>query len=92
MTMIREGKWEDGRQLHIWPDSAEYIGWVVQTAGPVNLDLEDRSVMFNNGRQRWLPTGFPMVLKALSNGMAYCYNDSEGVLRLPVQLLKPFRK
>lgn len=89
---IKSNRWLDGRQQDLWPDRIDHINWVVQTAGPVNLDLEDRTVMFNSGKTRTLPSGFPMILKSVEDGMAYCYNDHEGVIRVPVELLVPVGK
>lgn len=89
---IKDNRWVDGKQQDLWPDSVDHINWTVATAGPVNLDLEDRTVMFNAGRTRILPTGFPMVLKTIKEGMAYCYSDHEGVIRVPAELLVPVGK
>lgn len=92
MVNLRDGNWIDGKQGYLWPQDQEHINWIVKTAGPINLDLEDRTVMFNSGKTRILPSGFPMTLKALVDGMAYCYHDHEGVIKVPVQLLIPVGK
>lgn len=89
---IRENKWLDGKQLDKWPVPEEHIGWAVATAGPVDLDLEDRTPSFNDGPTRRLPTGFPMILKDITGGYAYGYNEHEGVIRLPPELLRPWSK
>lgn len=90
--MFKYGPRVDGRQLDVWPASKDYLGWVVETAGPVNLDLEDRTVMYNNGVTRLLPSGFRMILNGLENNMAFCYHNQEGVIRIPVELLRPIVK
>jgi hypothetical protein len=88
---IKSNKWVDGRQLDTWP-VAEHIGWSVVTAGTIDLDLEDRTPSYNSGRTRILPKGFPMVLKDIRDGMAYGYNEHEGVIRVPAELLQPWSK
>lgn len=89
---IKENKWRDGKQLDKWPQLEEHIGWSVETAGFVNLDLEESSTSYNNGKARLLPPRFPMILKDIRDGMAYGYNHIEGVIRIPVELLRPCSK
>ncbi len=85
---IRENKWLDGKQLDKWPVE-EHVGWTVETAGWINLDLEDQTGGYNLGPTRMLPPRFPMILKDIRGDMAYAYNDNEGVIRIPHQLLRP---
>jgi hypothetical protein len=86
---IRTNKWLDGKQGYMWPIE-KHLGWAVATAGPVDLDLEERTVMYNDGPTRLLPYGFKMVLKEIDNSdMAYLYHHNEGVIKIPAQLLEP---
>lgn len=87
---IKSKKWLDGVQYEEWPIE-KHIGWTVCTAGWVDLDLEDQSVMFNTGRQRKLAPGTPMILKAIDKGYAYTYNGN-GVMRMPIELLQPWSR
>lgn len=85
-------KWLDGRPIADYP-SRSHIGWVVYTAGWVDLDLEEVPGNFNYGSLRHLPPGFPMILKDIvGDGMAISYHHDQGVLKLPVELLQPHRK
>lgn len=74
---------------NFWPVSNQ-IGWTVQTAGRVELDLvEPRSVSYNYGQQRTLPAKTKVLLKHIDDkGRAYVYNDN-GVMMMPVELLEP---
>ena len=90
---IKSKKWLDGKNWDLWPNIAEHIGWAVVTAGPVNLELEGHTPMYNVGDLQILPTEYPMILKAIDgNGMAYCYNHDNGVMRIPATLLKPWQR
>jgi hypothetical protein len=88
---IKENKWLDGRQLDKWPIE-EHVGWSVETAGWVDLDIEDRTPMFNNGPTRRLPPHFPMILKEVKGEYAYTYNHNEGVIRVPYTILRPISR
>jgi hypothetical protein len=89
---IKTNKWLDGKQQDMWP-LAEHIGWAVVTAGPVDLEAEGHTPMWNSGRIKVLPPEYPMILKAIDkDGMAYGYHHDNGVMRMPVTLLKPWRK
>jgi hypothetical protein len=90
---MKSNKWLDGRQQDMWPNIQDHIGWVVQTAGPVDLALEGSTASWNTGRLQRLPAGFPMILKDVTpEGYAFGYHHDNGVMRMPVELLIPWRK
>lgn len=90
---IKSKKWLDGKNWDLWPNIAEHIGWTVVTAGPVDLEMEGHTPMWNSGRMKQLPAEFPMILKAIDkNGNAYGYHHENGVMRMPATLLKPWQK
>lgn len=93
MTKIKSKKWLDGKNWDMWPDPSEHIGWAVVTAGPVDLELEGSTPMYNSGSITQLPPEFPMILKAVTpDGYAYTYHHDNGVMRMPVEVLKPWQK
>lgn len=85
----RTNRWQDGYNMEMWP-IARHIGWQVQTAGMVQLDLiEPKGPGYNYGSQRVLPPKTRAVLKHIDErGRAYVYNDN-GVMMMPVELLEP---
>lgn len=85
---MKSQKWLDGKQQDQWP-IAQHIGWVVCTAGWVDLDLEPQNVQFNCGLQRLLPPGTRMILKHIEDGYAFTYNNN-GVMLMPVEVLEPW--
>ena len=87
----RTNRWVDGRNPTMWP-IYDHIGWVVQTAGVVDLDLLPRSSSFNTTSKSVLMPKTKMILKAIDDGQAYAYDNNLGVLRLPVELLEPVGK
>lgn len=89
---IKSKKWLDGKNWDLWPNIEEHIGWTVVTAGPVSLSMEGTTPMYNCGPILDLPTGYPMILKAIENGYAYGYHHENGVMRMPVEVLKPWQK
>jgi hypothetical protein len=89
--IIKDGKWVDGKEGYLWPQSDKHLNWIVETAGPVDLDLEPYESFVNDTTQRVLPAHTPMILKEVVNGYAYTYSD-HGVLKMPVELLKPWRR
>ena len=90
---MKTNKWVDGKQQDMWPNITDHIGWAVQTAGPIDLDLEQSTPMYNTGSLRTLPTGFPMILKHVTkDGFAFTYHHDNGVMRFPVELLVPWRR
>lgn len=91
-TIMKKQQWLDGKQQEYWPVETQ-IGWSVITAGWVDLDLEDQGVEFNTGRMRILPPGLPMILKHIdSDGFAYTYRDDNSVMRMPAELLEPWKR
>jgi hypothetical protein len=92
-VQIKSKKWLDGKNWDMWPSLAEHIGWTVVTAGPVDLELEGHTPMWNMGPLKQLPYEFPMILKDIDgNGNAYCYHHENGVMRMPATVLKPWQK
>lgn len=91
MQVPKSKRWLDGYNFEEWPIE-RHIGWTVATAGPVDLDLEDQNVMFNTGKTRVLPVGYPSVLKAIVRGYAYTYDINNGVMKFPVELLRPWER
>lgn len=89
---IKDNRWLDGKQFDKWPHIEDHIGWTVVTAGPIDLTLEAETPSFNSGPTKILPPDFPMILKDIRDGMAYGYHHEEGVIRVPVELLKPWSK
>lgn len=68
----------------------EHIGQFVFTVGPVDLDLEVGAPSINEGDQRELPTGYPMILRHIDeDDMAYGYHATNGLMRMPAVLLVP---
>ena len=91
MEAPKSKRWLDGVNYEQWP-IGKHVGWAVITAGWVDLDLEAQGVMFNTGRQRKLPPGTPMILKHIDeDGYAYTYSNN-GVMRMPVQVLEPWKR
>lgn len=88
MAVPRTNRWLDGKNPTMWP-THENIGWVVQTAGLVNLDdINPKSVSYNYGNQRKVPSKTKAILKHIDGeGRAYVYNDN-GVMMMPVELLE----
>lgn len=89
MDAPKSKKWLDGKQQYLWPVVA-HMGWQVETAGLVDLDeIYPKSGTYNYGPQRRLPRGTRVILKDIDEkGKAYVYNDN-GVMMMPVELLKP---
>lgn len=85
---MKSQKWLDGKQQNVWPIE-KHIGWVVCTAGWVDLDLEPQNVSYNCGPQRILPPGTRMILKHIEEGYAYTYSNN-GVMLMPVEVLEPW--
>lgn len=90
---IKSNKWLDGKNWDMWPNIYEHIGWTVVTAGPVDLEIEGHTPMWNVGDLQKLPTEYPMILKAIDKyGMAYGYNHDNGVMKMPATVLKPWQR
>jgi hypothetical protein len=89
---MKNKKWLDGKQQYYWP-IRDHIGWSVCTAGWVDLDLEPRTVMFNDRGPRRLPPGSLMILKDIDDlGYAYTYDTDHGVMRFSAELLEPWQR
>lgn len=91
MTVPRTNKWIDGHNPTMWPIES-HLGWVVQTAGIVDLDQLPRSASYNNTPLKRLMPKTKMILKHIKDGQAYTYDINLGVIRLPVELLEPVGK
>jgi hypothetical protein len=89
---VKSKKWLDGKNIPMWPEDGN-IGWVVQTAGLVDLDdIYPMSGDYNYGTRRKLPAGTRAILKHIDEkNNAFIYNDN-GVMMMPVELLEPVEK
>lgn len=88
----KKNEWIDGKQKEEWV-GPKNIGWVVCTAGWINMDLLPSNGRINYRAKRSLPPGYRMILKDIDNlGNAICYNDDNGVVSMPVELLEPWVK
>lgn len=90
---VPTGKWVDGKQIFHWPIE-DQVGWSVETAGRIELDhIRPISGSYNYGTRRVLPPGTKVVLKHIDEkGRAFVYNHDDGVMMMPVELLKPVGK
>jgi hypothetical protein len=90
---IKSNKWIDGKVQTLWP-IIQHLGWSVQTAGVVELDLiEPKSGSYNYGPHRILPPKTIVILKHIDDkGKAFVYNHEDGVMMMPVELLEPVGK
>lgn len=81
---------ESPRNNNLWPIEQQ-IGWTVETAGLVDLDdIYPKSGSYNYGKHRLLPPNTKAILKDIDEkGRAYLYDDRNGVMMMPVELLKP---
>lgn len=90
MQIPKKQEWLDGKQKDYWV-GPQNIGWVVCTAGWVDVDLLPKDVKYNYRAPKRLMPGYRMILKDIQpDGNAVCYNDDTGVLRMPVELLEPW--
>ena len=94
MDTPKSNQWRDGRQEYLWPVYSQ-IGWAVQTAGRVDLDLvEPKNVNYNQGKLRILPAKTVIgILKHVDYaGKAFVYSTDHGVVMVPQELLEPVGK
>ena len=91
-TAPKSKRWLDGYQYEQWPIE-RHIGWTVVSAGWIDTRLERRNVMYNARCRDLLPPGLPMTLKAIDDyGYAYVYNEADGLMKLPVEVLEPWTR
>lgn len=93
MAAPRNHKFVDGKDQSMWPVH-EHIGWTVQTAGVVELDIiHPKSSEYNQGPSRILGPRTKVLLKHIDEkGRAYVYNFENGVMMMPQELLEPVGK
>lgn len=88
----KKNEWLDGTQKKYWVSDQD-IGWVVCTAGWVDMTMIPSNGLFNYRVKPKLPPGYRMILKDIDSlGNAVAYNDDNGVMKMPRELLEPWTK
>src|SRR5689334_10496274 len=88
----KKKEWLDGKQKNEWVGESD-IGWVVCTAGWIDMTMIPSNLFYNYRVKPKLPPGYRMILKDIDSlGNAVLYTDDDGVVKMPRELVEPWMR